>query len=77
MMQTSPSEQMPMQSEETAVENQESTESDDKPDEVVQQEEIESDGEKVVMKFQIQLKKSRTPILKKKCHKRLQMKHRL
>ena len=45
MMQTSPSEQMPMQSEETAVENQESTESDDKPDEVVQQEEIESDGD--------------------------------
>ena len=45
MMQTTPIEQMPMQSEEPAVENQESTEGDDQPEEAVQQEEVESNGD--------------------------------
>ena len=45
MMQTSPNEQMPMQSEEPAVENQESTEGDDQSQGAAQQEEVESDGD--------------------------------
>ena len=45
MMQTTPSEQMPMQSEEPVVENQESTEGDDQSQGAAQQEEIESDGD--------------------------------